>query len=111
MADDSLHSATHTHMQWRETEKQVTSAPPAASKRLPAGILAILLGTLGAHKFFLGYPVAGVMMLLASGLSFAFAPQVTAVVALVGLLEGVLYLIKSDDDFVSTYQAHRRSWF
>jgi TM2 domain-containing membrane protein YozV len=112
MADEPIQNTTHVHMKWREMETQTTTPPPPPARRVPAGILAILLGALGAHKFFLGYPVPGTLMLLASGLCFAFgAPALIGVVALVGLIEGILYLRKSDADFISDYQTHRRSWF
>ena len=35
----------------------------------------------------------------------------TMAVGIVGLIEGILYLTKSDDEFVSTYVVGRRGWF
>jgi hypothetical protein len=31
--------------------------------------------------------------------------------ALIGLIEGIIYLSKSDADFVQTYVRNRREWF
>lgn len=31
--------------------------------------------------------------------------------AIVGLIEGIIYLTKSDEDFYNTYQAGRKPWF
>ncbi|MGB0744701.1 MAG: TM2 domain-containing protein, partial [Opitutales bacterium] len=38
--------------------------PAGAEKKIVAGILGILLGALGIHKFVLGYTKEGVIMLL-----------------------------------------------
>jgi TM2 domain-containing membrane protein YozV len=81
---------------------------PRASNKIGAGVCGILLGSLGIHKFILGYPSAGLIMLLISLLScFTLAP----IVHLIGLIEGIIYLCKSDDDFVRTYVDNRQEWF
>lgn len=64
-------------------------------KKLVAAILAILLGGLGVHKFYLGYIAAGVVQLI---LSFF-----CGIGGIIGLIEGIIYLTKSDDDFESAY--------
>ena len=38
----------------------------AHNKKIVAGILGILLGGLGIHKFYLGYTTAGIIMLVVS---------------------------------------------
>jgi TM2 domain-containing membrane protein YozV len=87
----------------------VTSYPtPRASNKIPAGLCGILLGGLGIHKFILGYTGAGLIMLLISILSCG---TLTIIVHLIGLIEGIVYLCKSDDDFVRTYVDGRREWF
>jgi TM2 domain-containing membrane protein YozV len=81
---------------------------PRASNKIVAGLCGILLGGLGIHKFILGYTGAGLIMLLISILSCGvLAP----LVHLIGLIEGIVYLCKSDDDFVRTYVDGRREWF
>ena len=81
---------------------------PRASNKIVAGIFGILLGGLGIHKFILGYTGAGLTMLLISVLSCGiFYP----VMHIIGLIEGIIYLAKSDDDFVRTYVDGRQSWF
>jgi TM2 domain-containing membrane protein YozV len=83
-------------------------AAARASIKIPAGICGILLGSLGIHKFILGYTGAGLVMLLVSLLScFILSP----VMHLIGLIEGIVYLCKSDDDFVRTYVDRHREWF
>ena len=87
-------------------------APPSsadrASTKLAAGLCGILLGSLGIHKFILGYTGAGLIMLLVSVLTCGFA---WPVIAIIGLIEGILYLTKSDEEFVRTYVDGRKEWF
>ncbi|MEK3719888.1 TM2 domain-containing protein [Paenibacillus sp. FSL H8-0034] len=59
-----------------------------------AGILAILLGSLGAHKFYLGKIGLGVVYLL-----FCW----TGIPGIIGLIEGILYLTKTEEEFQSKY--------
>jgi TM2 domain-containing membrane protein YozV len=82
--------------------------PPQESKRILAGILGILLGGLGIHKFVLGYTASGLIMLLASILTCGLAYPIMQIV---GLIEGIVYLTKSDTDFINTYQAGQKEWF
>ncbi|HUE37439.1 MAG TPA: GYF domain-containing protein [Candidatus Acidoferrum sp.] len=89
---------------------------PRASNKIAAGICGILLGSLGVHKFILGYTGAGLIMLLVSILApvltcFTFGFLATGVMGIIGLIEGIIYLCKSDDDFVRTYVDGRREWF
>ncbi len=82
--------------------------PAGADKKIAAGILGILLGGLGIHKFVLGYTTAGVIMLLVSVLTFGFG---YFVMGIIGLIEGIIYLTKSDSDFVATYITGKKAWF
>lgn len=90
----------------KEVYQQFTS--DHQSKRIVAGIIAIIFGSLGIHKFILGYQKEGIIMLVVSLLSFGF---LAGLVALVGLIEGIIYLTKSDEDFYQTYQIGRKPWF
>ena len=75
----------------------------AHNKKIVAGILGILLGCWGIHKFYLGYTTTGIIMHL---LFF-----VCGISGLIGLIEGILYLTKSDEEFYRTYIAGQRPWF
>ena len=79
-----------------------------ASKKIAAGICGILLGCFGIHKFILGYTNEGIIMLVASIATCGFAAPVVGVI---GLVEGIIYLTKSDEEFVQTYVANKRGWF
>jgi TM2 domain-containing membrane protein YozV len=79
-----------------------------ASKKVAAGICGILLGGLGIHKFVLGYTTEGLVMLLVTVLTCGFGGFVMAII---GLIEGITYLTKSDDEFVNTYVLNKKGWF
>ena len=79
-----------------------------ADKKIAAGICGILLGALGVHKFILGYTKEGVIMLLITILTFGFGGFIMGII---GLIEGILYLTKSDADFVATYVVGKKGWF
>lgn len=79
-----------------------------ASSKVPAGICGILLGALGVHKFILGYTTTGVIMLLITVLSCGWGAFATGII---GLIEGIIYLTKSDEVFVQTYVVGRKEWF
>ena len=91
------------------TISPLASAPvPGSSNKVPAGICGILLGGLGVHKFILGYTGAGLIMLLVTLLTCGVAYPVMHVI---GLIEGILYLCKSDEEFVRVYVGGRKEWF
>jgi len=80
--------------------------------RVVAGVLGILLGSLGIHKFYLGYRNEGLIMLLVSiiggCITFGIAP---AAMAVIGIVEGVIYLMKSQPEFEQIYVFARKGWF
>ena len=78
--------------------------PYKSEKKVIAGILAIVLGTLGVHKFDLGYTKEGVIQLII-GLVTCGAG------GLIGLIEGIMYLTKSDEEFDKTYVEGHKGWF
>ena len=73
-------------------------------KKLVAGLLGILLGGFGVHKFYLGYTKEGVIQLVVTLVT-------CGVGSIIGLIEGILYLTKSDDEFVATYVVGQKGWF
>lgn len=95
--------------------------PAGADKKVLAGIMGIVLGGLGIHKFVLGYQQEGIIMLSANLVSiilfmiscgFLFPLMfVSMAVGVIGLIEGIMYLTKSDEEFVQTYIVNKRPWF
>lgn len=83
-----------------------------SDKKLISGILGIVLGSLGIHKFYLGYQKEGIIMLVVSLVGGALTcGAITGAVGIIGLIEGILYLTKTDEEFDRTYVTGRKPWF
>ena len=83
-------------------------APVYAKSKIAAGVLAILLGAFGIHKFYLGYTGPGILLLLATVLTCFLAAWITGII---GLIEGIIYLTKTDEEFDQVYVQGRKSFF
>ncbi|MCE3244627.1 MAG: hypothetical protein K0S72_750, partial [Arthrobacter sp.] len=77
----------------------------AGANRVTTAIVALLLGSLGVHKFMLGQTQAGVILLVVCLFTCGMGS------AVVGFVEGIIYLSKSDADFYQTYVIERKPWF
>lgn len=82
------------------------SRSEANSKKVLAGVLGIVLGGFGVHKFVLGNTTPGLIMLLVSLTCIGYT-----VMHVIGLVEGIIYLTKSDDEFYETYMVEKKPWF
>ena len=98
--------------------KGVYVAPGSAStskNKVVAGVLAILLGWWGIHKFYLGYTGPGLIFLLVNTIGFgitwiaAFLPNIA--LGVIALVEGIIYLTKSDEEFEQQYVVQKKHWF
>ncbi|WP_216320133.1 TM2 domain-containing protein [Deinococcus aestuarii] len=108
-----------------------SSSVPAdiAQRKLIAGLLGIVLGSLGVHKFYLGMNTPGLIMLganigvwilafllglitLGFGLiiTVPLAGLISGAIGLLGLVEGILYLTKSDEEFYRQYVLGKKPW-
>ena len=76
--------------------------------KMVAGLLGIFLGAFGVHKFYLGYTKEAVIMLVISLLSLG---TLAAIVELIGFIEGIIYITKSDEDFQAIYVNGHKGWF
>ncbi|QDU25992.1 TM2 domain protein [Anatilimnocola aggregata] len=79
-----------------------------ASKKVAAGVCGIVIGSLGIHKFVLGKTQSGLVMLLFTVLTCGIGG---AVMGVIGLVEGILYLTKNDNDFYRIYYVEGKEWF
>jgi TM2 domain-containing membrane protein YozV len=75
-----------------------------ADKKVIAGICGILLGGFGVHKFILGYTTEGIIQLVITVVTCGAG-------SIIGIIEGIIYLTKSDEDFVRTYIQNKKGWF
>ncbi|HXF43384.1 MAG TPA: TM2 domain-containing protein [Pyrinomonadaceae bacterium] len=92
--------------------------PQGAEKKIAAGICGIVLGGLGIHKFILGYQQEGIILLATYLVSFIIAmvtcgigTPLILIPTIVGIIEGIIYLTKSDEEFVQTYIRNKKPWF
>ncbi len=86
------------------------------NKKILAGVLAIVLGAFGIHKFILGYQKEGIILLAITLVGIVLScigigVFIVWITGLIGLVEGIIYLTKSDEEFYNTYQVGRKPWF
>ncbi len=106
MEDQQNSGYDSTQQQSRnENWNQVPPSYPQENKKILAGILAIVLGIFGIHKFILGYTQEGIILIVISIISCG------TVSSIIGLIEGIIYLTKSDEEFYQTYQVGKKGWF
>ncbi|RLJ65567.1 TM2 domain-containing protein [Lacinutrix venerupis] len=74
------------------------------NKKMIAGILAIVIGSLGVHKFILGYNKEGIIQIIATIVTCGIA-------GIIPFIEGIIYLTKTDEEFYNTYQVGKKGWF
>ena len=71
-------------------------------KKIAAGLCGILVGFLGVHRFILGDVTGGIIRILLN---------LVCVAGIIGLIEGIIYLTKSDEEFYQTYMVEKKAWF
>ncbi len=113
-AEEAAETVKDTAKEFAEEAKEVFSSQE--NKKVLAGILAIVLGSLGVHKFILGYQKEGFILLGFSLIAYVLTCFVIGaffvwIPGLVGLIEGIIYLTKSDEEFYQTYQVGKKPWF
>jgi TM2 domain-containing membrane protein YozV len=74
--------------------RQPVIASAEGKNRVTAGVLGILLGGFGIHKFYLGKIGWGIIYLV-----FFW----TCIPAIIGLIEGIKYLAMSDYEYAAKY--------
>ncbi|PLW83836.1 hypothetical protein CWI75_00260 [Kineobactrum sediminis] len=88
---------------------------PGSKNKIAAGLLAIFLGGLGIHKFYLGYTGPGLVYLLTNTIGWVITIFLLGVpnmiLGVIALIEGIIYLTKTDEDFEQTYVVGRKPWF
>lgn len=115
-ASDFADDAKKTANEFTQGAKEAFSGAGGDNKKMLAGLLAIFLGSLGIHKFILGYQKEGIILLVTTIVGYAtmcFVIGWFLVMAawIIGIIEGIIYLTKSDEEFYNTYQAGQKPWF
>ena len=88
----------------RPNEDWNNPKPQQENKKVVAGIFDLLLGSLGIHKFYLGYTTEGIIQIVISIVTCGIG-------GIIPFVEGILYLVKSDEEFYQTYQVGKKGWF
>ncbi len=100
--DNFEQNARNTANEFKEGWNQVSHTQE--NKKILAGILAIVIGSLGVHKFVLGYTQEGIIQIVISIVTCGIG-------GIIPLIEGIIYLTKSDEEFYQTYQVGKKGWF
>ena len=92
------------------------SKPEGADKKVLCGVLGIVLGQLGVHKFILGYNTEGIIMAAVTVVGYLLSGFCIGLLGpfamwVIGIIEGIIYLTKSDEEFVATYITGKKTWF
>ena len=69
----------------------------SSKSRITAGVLALLVGGLGVHKFYLGKVGLGIVYLL---FFWTFVP------AIIAFVEGIIYLVQDDQTFATNQKVN-----
>ncbi len=118
-ASDAKEAASDFADEAKKTANEFSEGLKNASgdnKKILAGILGIIVGSLGIHKFILGYQKEGFILLGITVVGMVLTCVGVGVflvwaTGLVGLIEGIIYLTKSDEEFYNTYQVGKKPWF
>ncbi|MDO5979233.1 TM2 domain-containing protein [Flavivirga spongiicola] len=111
-AKETFEDVKESASEFAEGAKETFDSVSGDNKKVLAGVLAIILGPLGIHKFILGYNKEGIIMLVVTFvLGFITCGLGAGLTGLVGLIEGIIYLTKSDEEFYNTYQVGQKPWF
>ncbi len=110
-ASEFTEEAKETVSEFADSAKEAFDKASGDNKKILAGILGVLLGWLGVHKFILGYNKEGAILLVLGILGFFTCGITSAISGIIGLIEGIIYLTKSDEEFYNTYQVGKKPWF
>ena len=103
-AEEIIEEAKEAASDFADSAKETYNEATGENKKLLAGLLAILIGSLGIHKFVLGYTKEGIIQIVATFVTCGAA-------TIIPFIEGIIYLTKSDEEFYNTYQVGKKPWF
>lgn len=83
--------------------------------RYAASILAIFLGILGIHKFYIGNYKVGFIQLLAFAIASLLSSSINiylpvSILGIISCVEAILYLFKTDEEFNKRYIVEKRAF-
>ena len=110
---NQAYSPPYTQQPYGQSYQQpYAQAAPNTKDHVAAGLLAIFLGSLGIHKFYLGYNTPGFIMLAVTIVGSIFSLGIAGLaMVVISIVEGVLYLSKSQTEFEQVYVFNKKEWF
>lgn len=110
---NQTYSPPYTQQPYGQSYQQpYAQAAPNTKDHVAAGLLAIFLGSLGIHKFYLGYNTPGFIMLAVTIVGSIFSLGIAGLaMVVISIVEGVLYLSKSQTEFEQVYVFNKKEWF
>ena len=110
---NQTYSPPYTQQPYGQPYQQpYAQAAPNTKDHVAAGLLAIFLGSLGIHKFYLGYNTPGFIMLAVTIVGSIFSLGIAGLaMVVISIVEGVLYLSKSQTEFEQVYVFNKKEWF
>ena len=110
---NQAYSSPYTQQPYGQPYQQpYAQASPCSKDHVAAGLLAIFLGSLGIHKFYLGYNTPGFIMLAVTIVGSIFSLGIAGLaMVVISIVEGVLYLSKSQTEFEQIYVFNKKEWF
>ena len=110
---NQAYSPPYTQQPYGQPYQQpYAQAAPNTKDHVAAGLLAIFLGSLGIHKFYLGYNTPGFIMLAVTIVGSIFSLGIAGLaMVVISIVEGVLYLSKSQTEFEQVYVFNKKEWF
>ena len=103
-AKEFASEAKETASEFAESAKETFEQATGENKKI--------LAPLGVHKFILGYNKEGIILLVITFvLGFITCGLGAGLTGIIGLIEGIIYLTKSDEEFYNTHQAGKKPWF
>ncbi len=102
--EDFAEDAKESFQEFTVEAKQTYQEMNGENKKILAGILALLFGFFGVHKFILGYTKEGIIQIIISFVTCGVA-------SIIPFIEGIIYLTKTDEEFYQMYQVNKKPWF
>ena len=105
------------HVSYANPVPVATAIPPynpatMSTNRVLAGVLGIVLGTFGVHKFVLGMIGPGIAMLLIGVVGGILTCGLASIaIQVIGVIEGIIYLTRTDEQFYEQYVVRKKGWF
>jgi TM2 domain-containing membrane protein YozV len=76
----------------------------SGSNRTTIGIVGLCVGAFGVHRFMLGDTTGGILRIVITAVTCGAG-------GMIGIIEGIIYLMKSDAEFEQTYVIGKKAWF